>query len=54
MNDEHIHSGFVAFVTIGVYAIIFAYLMRLLAARLVTYPATETLGKALGAVVSTP
>lgn len=53
MNDEHIHTGFVAFITIGVYAAVFFYMMRLLAARLVTYPPTETLGKAIGAVIHT-
>ncbi len=51
MNDEHIHTGFVAFVTIGIYAVVFIWLMRLAAAKLVTYPATETLGKGIGAVV---
>jgi hypothetical protein len=51
MNDEHIHTGFVAFVTVGVYAVIFLWLMRIIAARLVNYPPTETIGKALGALI---
>ena len=51
MGDEHIHTGFVAFITVGIYAVIFIWLLRLAAAKLVTYPATETLGKGLGAVV---
>ncbi len=49
--DEHIHTGFVTFVTVGVYAVLFIWLMRLAASKLVDYSPTETLGKALGGVV---
>lgn len=49
--DEHIHTGFVTFVTVGVYAVLFIWMMRLIAAKAVTYGPTELLGKALGGVV---
>lgn len=52
MPDPHIHTGFIVFATVGVYAILFIQVMRLLAARLATYPATEKIGAALGAVVT--
>lgn len=50
--DEHIHTGFVTFVTVGVYAVLFTWLIRFLAAKAVEYGPTETLGKALGGVVN--
>jgi hypothetical protein len=49
--EEHIHTGFVTFVTVGVYAVLFIWLMRLVAAKMLDYPATEAAGKALGGVV---
>jgi len=49
--DEHIHTGFIAFVTVGIYAVIFIWLMRIVAGKLVDYPATEPIGKGLGALV---
>ena len=49
--DEHIHTGFVAFVTVGIYAVVFIWLLRLIAAKLVDIPATEPIGKGLGALV---
>jgi hypothetical protein len=49
--EPHIHSGFIVFATVGVYAILFIQILRLIAAKLATYPATERLGSALGAVV---
>jgi hypothetical protein len=49
--EEHIHTGFVVFVSTGVYAILFIWLLRLIAAHLVTYGPTETAGKALGGLV---
>ena len=52
MPDPHIHTGFIVFATVGVYAILFIQIMRLLAAKLTTIPATEKLGSALGAVVT--
>lgn len=49
--DEHIHTGFVTFVTVGVYAVLFIWVVRMLAAKLADYGPTETLAKALGGVV---
>lgn len=49
--DEHIHTGFVAFVTVGIYAVVFIWLLRIVAAKLVDYPTTEPIGKGLGALV---
>ena len=49
--DEHIHTGFVTFLTIGVYSVLFIWGVRLVAAKLVDYPPTATVGKSLGAVV---
>lgn len=49
--EPHIHSGFVVFATVGVYAVLFIQLIRLLASWLVTHSATERLGQALGATV---
>lgn len=49
--DDHIHTGMVTFVTVGVYAVVFIWLTRLIAAKLTEYPATQTVGTALGAVV---
>jgi putative flippase GtrA len=49
--DEHVHTGIVTFVTTGVYAVLFIWGMRLIAAKMVEYPATKTLGAGLGAIV---
>lgn len=49
--EPHIHSGFIVFATVGVYAILFIQLLRWIAARLADIPATEKLGAALGATV---
>lgn len=49
--DEHIHTGFVTFVTVGVYAVLFIWAMRLVSAKLLEYGPTETFGRSLGAVV---
>jgi len=49
--DEHIHTGFVTFLTVGVYAVVFIWGVRLIASKMVQYPPTETLGKGLGSVV---
>ncbi len=49
--DEHIHTGFITFVVVGVYAILFFNLVRLASAKMVEYAPTATVGKALGAAV---
>ena len=49
--DEHVHTGFVTFVTVGVYAVLFIWLLRMIAAKLVDIPATEGAGRAIGALV---
>lgn len=49
--DEHIHTGFITFVTVGIYAVVFMWLLRIVGAQLVEYPATESLGKGIGALV---
>lgn len=45
------HTGIVTFVTVGVYAVLFIWGVRFAAAKLVTYPPTATVGKAVGAIV---
>jgi len=50
--EPHIHSGFVVFLTVGVYAVLFIWLMRFAAGWLATYPPTEKIGTALGGVVN--
>jgi hypothetical protein len=49
--DEHVHTGFVVFITTGVYAVLFIWAVRLAAAKLTDYPATATIGKSVGALV---
>lgn len=49
--EDHVHTGFVTFVTVGVYAVLFIWAVRFLAAKLAEYGPTETLGKAVGGVV---
>lgn len=49
--DEHIHTGFITFVTVGVYAVVFMWLLRIVGAKLVDYPPTEAVGKAVGGLV---
>jgi hypothetical protein len=49
--DEHIHTGFVSFVTIGIYAVLFIWGLRLVAAKLTDYEPTALVGKSLGALV---
>lgn len=49
--NEHIHTGFVVFVVVGVYATLFQWFVRLLAAQLVMWQPTEKIGGALGALV---
>ena len=49
--DEHVHTGVVTFVTTGVYAVLFIWGVRLIAAKMVTYPPTATVGKSIGALV---
>jgi hypothetical protein len=49
--DEHVHTGLVTFITVGVYSVLFIWSIRLIAARLVTYPPTATIGKSVGALV---
>lgn len=49
--DEHIHTGFVSFITIGIYAVLFIWGLRLISAHLADYPPTELVGKSLGALV---
>ena len=51
MESEHIHTGFVAFVTVGVYATLWFWAMHLIAAWLIKHGG-ETVGKALGATIS--
>jgi hypothetical protein len=46
-----VHTGIVVFVTTGVYAVLFIWGVRLLAAKMVEYGPTATVGKSLGAVV---
>lgn len=50
--DDHIHTGFVTFVTVGVYAVLFIWGVRLVAAQLADKdgPLGE-FGKALGGTV---
>lgn len=50
--EPHIHSGFITFATVGVYAILFIQILRVLAAKLHDYPITEKIGSALGATVT--
>lgn len=49
--EPHIHSGFIVFATVGVYAVLFIQLLRWIAAKLTDYGPTEKLGAALGATV---
>ena len=49
--DEHVHTGVVTFVTTGVYAVLFIWGVRLIAAKLVEYPPTAVIGKSVGALV---
>lgn len=49
--DEHIHSGTVVFLTTGLYAVLFIWGLRLVAAKLAEYEPTAILGKSLGALV---
>lgn len=49
--EEHIHSGFVVFLTTGIYAVLFIWGLRLVASKLVDYEPTATVGKSLGALV---
>lgn len=50
--DEHIHTGFVTFVTVGIYAVLFIWIMRFIAAKLAEHEMTETIGRAVGGVVN--
>jgi len=50
--QDHLHTGFISFLFAGVSAVVFIQLMRLASAKLVDNPATETVGKTLGAVVT--
>ena len=50
--EPHIHSGFIVFATVGVYAILFIQIIRMLAAWLAQHPQTEKIGAALGATVN--
>jgi hypothetical protein len=47
----HIHTGFVAFVFAGVSALVFLNIYRFATAKLSENPNTETIGKAMGALV---
>ena len=49
--DEHIHSGFIVFATTGVYAVLFIWGLRLIAAKMTDYEPTAMVGKSLGALV---
>ena len=49
--DEHIHTGFIVFITTGIYAVLFIWGLRLIAARLHDYEPTAAVGSALGALV---
>lgn len=49
--EEHIHSGGIVFITVGVYAVLFIQIMRLISAWLVTHESTAKIGEALGATV---
>lgn len=49
--DEHIHTGFIVFITTGIYAVLFIWGLRLVAAKLVDYEPTAMVGKSLGAIV---
>lgn len=51
MDSEHVHTGVVTFVTVGVYAVLFIWGVRLISAKLVGYPPTSTVGKAIGGLV---
>lgn len=51
--QEHIHTGFAAFVFAGVSAIVMFNLVKLLGAQMVKYPTTEGAGKVLGSLVHT-
>jgi hypothetical protein len=51
VEDQHIHTGFVMFLTVGVYSVLFIQLVRLGAAYLHNYGPTEKIGTSLGAIV---
>ena len=51
MDSEHVHTGIVTFVTVGVYAVLFIWGVRFIAAKMVTYPPTSVAGKAIGGLV---
>lgn len=50
----HTHTGFFAFLFVGVSAVVFTKLLGLLAAYLVERDSTATIGKALGSLVTNP
>lgn len=52
--QEHIHTGFSAFLFAGISAIILLNVTRWGAAHLVNNPSTEGLGKVIGSLVSFP
>jgi len=49
--DEHIHSGFVVFLTTGIYAVLFIWGLRIISAKMIDYEPTALVGKYLGAIV---
>ena len=51
MND-HIHTGFPAFVFAGLSAVVMINVLRLVAAQMVLRPGMESAGKVLGSLVN--
>jgi len=49
--DEHIHTGFLTFFWVGLYAVLWIWIVRLIAAKMLDYGPTEPVGKALGGLV---
>jgi hypothetical protein len=50
--QEHVHTGFWAFVVSGVSAVIFIKMLHIAGAYLVDKPQTEFIGKAIGALIT--
>jgi hypothetical protein len=49
--DEHVHTGFVTFFWVGLYAVLWIWAARLIAAKMLEYSPTAPVGKALGGLV---
>lgn len=51
--QEHIHTGFAAFMFAGISAIVMFNVVKLLSAQMVLHPTTEGAGKVIGSLVHT-